>query len=69
MSLAKCPHCDKALLHLRLESLLIHATGGKKWNGVVYSCPSCRVALSFGIDPIALKADTVAEILRALGKS
>jgi hypothetical protein len=40
--------------------------GGNSWNCVTYNCPFCFSVLSVGIDPVALKADTVAEVVRAL---
>ena len=42
--------------------------GMGSFNGVVYSCPniSCQIVLSVGIDPVALKADTIDGVVKAL---
>ena len=37
-----------------------------KWRGVSYSCPFCFAILSVAIDPVALKADIVAEMEKSL---
>jgi len=65
----KCPGCGVVISHVELDSI----TAGNKLVGplhraISYRCPSCRVVLSVEIDPIALKRDTVDEILEALGK-
>lgn len=41
-----------------------HSTSGYK--GVSYQCGGCRAILSVGIDPLALKADLVKEVVKAL---
>lgn len=41
---------------------------GNSYRGVAYLCSSCRAVLSVAIDPVALKADTVREVLAALRK-
>jgi hypothetical protein len=52
---------------IKLETLTVKAKG-TNWVGVAYCCPNCDVAISLAIDPVALKADTVGEVLRRLGK-
>jgi len=69
MAFAKCPSCDKNLLSMKMESIDIRGTDGRAWHGVVYSCPMCMHALSTGIDPVALKTDTVKEVLKKLGRA
>lgn len=65
--MAKCPHCDSHMGSIKLETLTVKAKG-TNWVGVAYCCPNCDVAISLAIDPVALKADTVGEVLRRLGK-
>jgi hypothetical protein len=69
MALAKCPSCGKNLLSMKLEPIDIRATDGRSWHGVVYSCPMCMTAISTGIDPLALKADTGKEFRKKLGRA
>jgi hypothetical protein len=38
------------------------------WNGITYSCMSCHKVLGVGIDPVALKTDTIEGVLKGLGK-
>lgn len=66
--MAKCPHCESNLLRINLTGVEASAFMGTSWNTVIYSCPHCHAALSVGIDPVALKHDTVQEILKGLGK-
>lgn len=59
----KCPKCDAVIQHVNLESPSILAgLGGPSWVGVSYLCPNCRTILGVGIDPVAIKADIVAEL-------
>jgi hypothetical protein len=66
--MAKCPKCDKIWSSpIKLETISIKAKGAS-WIGCAYCCPYCDAAISVTIDQIALKADTVSEVLRGLGK-
>ena len=65
--MAICPKCSAAILSVNVREIPIRAIR-TEWVGVSYSCPSCDVLLSVGIDPIALKSDTVDEILDRLRK-
>ena len=70
MAVGKCPSCEKTVTRLKIEPVEAKAgVGGVTWNAISYLCPSCNAVLGAGIDPIALKADTVNEIKRALGKT
>lgn len=66
MHTGKCPKCEKLIPHVTLQAITIKTAliGGTDWLGVSYQCPFCRTVLSVSIDPIALKSDTVTEILR-----
>jgi hypothetical protein len=66
----KCPHCDKVIQNLRVENLPIRQgiVGPEKWVGATLCCPLCHAILGASIDPIALKADIVNELLAKLRK-
>lgn len=40
--------------------------GMMRWNCVTYNCPLCFTVLSVGIDPVALKSDTITGVVEAL---
>jgi uncharacterized protein with PIN domain len=56
---SKCPHCTRPLINVRAEQINIVNSQGSTWLGVTYKCPSCDAVLGVGIDPVALKTDTV----------
>jgi hypothetical protein len=60
-----CPKCEGIITQVNLARVSVMAQGNT-WVGVSYQCPSCNCVLSVGIDPVALKTDTVEEILKAL---
>jgi phage FluMu protein Com len=66
----KCPHCNKVLSEVKLEHInaTLNPITGPIWHSASYVCPHCHSILSVQIDPVALKADTVKEVLKALGK-
>lgn len=69
MHTGKCPNpsCQKMISHISLQPIDIRMDfGGTAWKGVSMQCPYCRTIISVGIDPIAVKTDTVNEILKAL---
>jgi hypothetical protein len=66
--MAKCPHCDGHLPSISGEVISIQ-TKGHQWAGMAYCCPLCDAVLSVTIDQVALKSDTVGEVLRGLGKA
>jgi hypothetical protein len=65
--MAKCPHCDNSVFSVNIQEISVMATAAH-WRGVSYACPSCNSILGVGIDPVALKTDTVEAILAALRK-
>jgi len=67
--MAKCAHCDSSFSSLNLENIKTKGKNGRGWAGVAYRCPSCGVAVSAAIDPVALKSDCVHEVLHGLGKA
>lgn len=62
----KCPSCGNVILMVNLQGIDVNASGGKRWHGSAYSCPSCQTVLSVQIDPIALKNDIIAEMSKLL---
>jgi hypothetical protein len=62
----KCPGCGKVPTHLSFNGIEIKRLGQNTWNGVTYLCPLCNTILGAEIDPIALKADIVNEVVKKL---
>lgn len=62
-----CPKCDGPVEYVTLEHISV-TTPGTRWHGVSYLCPNCRTVLGVGIDPFALKADVVDEVLDGIRK-
>ena len=62
----KCPKCAKTVSVVRIEDVSVNVGFQPSWNGISFCCQSCGSVLSVGIDPIALKADLVREIVAAL---
>lgn len=67
MLFGTCPKCNNAVMSVNLKEVPISAAGAN-WVGVSYQCGSCNCVLSVGIDPVALKADIVNEVLEGLGR-
>jgi hypothetical protein len=63
--MSKCPKCEQLFSQVSLKSVSVNAIGAT-WNGVSYDCPYCQTSLGVSIDPIAIKADIVADLLKAL---
>ncbi len=57
----KCPKCEKLMTYVNIEPMTANQ-GATKYNGVAYKCPYCHTVVSFQMDPLALKADTVRAI-------
>jgi hypothetical protein len=68
MNIGKCPKCDKLLTQVQAENMEIHEGLISRWKGASFLCPFCHTILSVGLDPLALKADLVTEILERLGR-
>jgi hypothetical protein len=67
---AKCPYCERTVATARVETIKIDAGLGADiaYQGVTYSCPACRKVLTVSMDQIALNADLVTRLLKALRK-
>ncbi|NJO34446.1 MAG: hypothetical protein HC869_16285 [Rhodospirillales bacterium] len=69
VNVGKCPKCEKVVRTVNVERIDISAGIGRAtWVGVSYVCPTaaCRTVLGVEIDPIALKADIVKEVRKAI---
>lgn len=67
MTPGTCPGCGSIVPHADLERIAINDPP-KTWKGVSYLCPNCRTVLGIGIDPLALKEDTVRAVARQVRK-
>jgi hypothetical protein len=67
---AKCPYCERTITSARVETITIDGGIGSdtEYKGVTYSCPACRKILTVSMDQIALNADLVTRITKALRK-
>lgn len=67
MNSGRCPNCKSNIQSVLLEDIGLKAGFGPAYhNGVTYLCPLCQCILGVSIDPVALKAAIVDEILAAL---
>lgn len=64
----KCPKCEKLIMQANYSTPDIAQLGGRSWKGISINCPYCSTVLSMAIDPIAIKADIVADIRKLLGR-
>ena len=67
--LPKCPGCKQVVSFVRSSVLDVRGSAGNSTvHGIGYACPLCNTLISVGIDPVALKADVVAEVLDTVRK-
>lgn len=69
MMTGKCPGCKKVpAFGVNLQTVDINGPNATKWNGVAYVCPNlqCQTILGVGIDPVALKTDTINGVVKRL---
>jgi hypothetical protein len=65
----KCPKCEKLVGRVTIDNITAKAFLGRgEWKAVAYLCPMCQTILSVGIDPVALKTDTIEGVVAALRK-
>ena len=64
--MGNCPKCEKSLSSVTIEDVNVVVGLQTKWRGISYLCPYCKTILSVGIDPVALKTDTIAGVVKAL---
>jgi len=64
--LGKCPKCEAVVHRAIVNTLNLDVIGGKSYLGLSYSCPQCQTILSVQMDPIAVKAETITDLVAAL---
>lgn len=62
----KCPKCETVITSVRIEDVDVKVGWESAWKGISYCCPHCNTIISVQIDPVALKTDTVNEIIKKL---
>lgn len=65
----KCPKCGNVpSFGVNLQTVDVRGGAGVVWHGVMYVCPNpqCQTILGVGMDPVALKTDTVNAVVRKL---
>lgn len=64
----KCPKCEKPISTVTIEAVPLSGFRMQDLRGVMYLCPNigCRTVLSVGVDPIAVEADTINGVVKAL---
>lgn len=69
MNQGKCPNnaCGQVLQNLVIEAVSLK-DGPRNWKGASFVCPACKTIISASIDPIALRAELIQEIRKALGR-
>lgn len=66
--LGKCPKCEAVVSRAIVNTLDLDVIGGTSYLGVTYSCPACQTVLSVQMDPLALTAAIVTDVVAALRK-
>jgi len=64
-----CPHCKKNFTTAVIGEVNASVPFGRRtFRAISYNCPNigCGVSLGVEIDPIALKADIVSEVIAGL---
>jgi hypothetical protein len=64
MTKGKCPACESLIDRVFFDSVNVMPGlfSDRGWKGITYLCPYCQAVLGVGIDPVALKTDTVSEV-------
>lgn len=60
-----CPKCGVRVTDVDATALDAHIAG-KRLLSVAFSCRACGVVLGVTVDPLAIKADTVTDIVTAI---
>jgi len=64
----KCPKCEQTLSHIKMTGADVYVRAKREFSGVTFCCPLCQTILSAGIDPFALKSDTIDGVIAAVKK-
>jgi len=65
----KCPSCKRILMNVRAEAIDLTEGFVPSWKGASFVCPSCSCVLGVSIDPFALKAAILTEVVERLKKT
>lgn len=65
---AICPKCEKPITSMTVKPMTATVLLGDSYKGVAYVCPHCAAAISFQIDPLAVRAEMVAGVKSAVTK-
>ena len=63
--MGKCPGCATSIASVNFEPISVRG-GPLTWEAVAYLCPECHTIISMGMDPVAVKTETISEILETL---
>ena len=63
-----CPKCAQLLTSVKVETIDVIEGVNQKRKGASFVCPYCHVILSVTLDPFAMNADLLDEILKKLGR-
>lgn len=69
--MSKCPKCEKLLTYVTFKALDMQEQflPSNSYKAIAHVCPHCQSVLSVQMDPIALKTDTVNQVLQRLGRT
>lgn len=64
----KCPGCGNVATSIAMETISgrVGIVSRTTYNLVSYTCPSCHTILGVEMDPMALKADIVNDLVKKL---
>lgn len=64
----KCPYCNTNITSIRIKTIPAYNEQNTEWKWIAYTCSNynCNAILSVWIDPVALKTDTVNEIIKKI---
>lgn len=62
----KCPKCDQSITRVKIDAIEVEGGRSDVWPGSAFSCPHCSAVLSVGFDHVAVRAELVQDIVRAL---
>lgn len=68
MNTCKCPKCDKPISFVVAQAIPIRdaLVGGKEYDGLALTCPSCHTVISVGQNPAVQKRDIAEAVARLI---
>ena len=58
----KCPICGEVVTGITVRDVRGCGYGGRVWKCISLNCSRCNTSLGIQLDPVALKADLIAEM-------